>query len=161
MRSLALNMSCSAIPSLELCEASTGGRLVRGLVAACVGMVTPLSAQDGAPKVAQVTFQPPSPADRYTVFISDLHFGVGKNPDGKWNSTEDFRWTKALRGFVEKISEEGSNRTDLVVVGDFLELWQPPPTIPCKGAQRGLGLQHRRNGSVVEAGGGARTIWQF
>jgi UDP-2,3-diacylglucosamine pyrophosphatase LpxH len=89
-------------------------------------------AQDGGPAVAQVNYTAPSGDEqRLTVFISDLHFGVGKGANGKWNPTEDFRWPKALRGFVDKISEMGSQRTDLVIVGDFLELWQPPA--PCKG----------------------------
>jgi UDP-2,3-diacylglucosamine pyrophosphatase LpxH len=71
------------------------------------------------------------------VFISDLHFGVGKSANGKWNPTEDFRWPKALQGFVDKISELSNERTDLVIVGDFLELWQPP--VPCEGQDADAG----------------------
>lgn len=69
--------------------------------------------------------------------ISDLHFGVGKATNGRWNPTEDFRWPKALRGFVDTISTMGNQHTDLVIVGDFLELWQP--LISCKGKDADTG----------------------
>ncbi|MBW7964889.1 metallophosphoesterase [Bradyrhizobium sp. BR 10261] len=73
------------------------------------------------------------------VFVSDLHFGVGRRQDGDWDPTEDFRWPNALQGFVDKISELGHEQTDLVIVGDFLELWQPPASIACKGDGADLG----------------------
>lgn len=70
---------------------------------------------------------------RYLVAISDLHFGVGRTPDGKWHPTEDFRWTQALTGFLNRISSCGKDAVDLVVAGDVMELWQPPPEILCDG----------------------------
>jgi UDP-2,3-diacylglucosamine pyrophosphatase LpxH len=36
-------------------------------------------------------------------------------------------------------SSRGQERVDLLIVGDFLELWQPPPDIACKGASADLG----------------------
>jgi UDP-2,3-diacylglucosamine pyrophosphatase LpxH len=104
-----------------------------------VGLVTPGFAQGDTPAVARVDYQAPSSGARFTAFVSDLHLGVGHRSDGSWDPTEDFRWPKALQGFVDKISEMGNNRTDLVIVGDFLELWQPPPTIRCTGIGADLG----------------------
>jgi UDP-2,3-diacylglucosamine pyrophosphatase LpxH len=89
--------------------------------------------------VAQVPYKPPAAEERYFVFISDLHFGVGRWPDSSWNPTEDFRWPRALEGFLKQISVDGHERVDLVIVGDFLELWQPPPDIECKGSGANLG----------------------
>jgi hypothetical protein len=40
---------------------------------------------------------------------------------------------------LNKLSAEGQERVDLLIVGDFLELWQPPPDIACKGASADLG----------------------
>lgn len=107
------------------------------LAIVCFGLPGgPSLAQDG-PAVAQVRYEPPADTPRLTVFISDLHFGVGRGANGSWNPTEDFRWPNALQGFVDKVSEMGGHRTDLVIVGDFLELWQPPA--PCQGQGPDLG----------------------
>jgi UDP-2,3-diacylglucosamine pyrophosphatase LpxH len=84
------------------------------------------------------------------VFVSDLHLGVGRRADGSWDPTEDFRWPKALQGFVDKISEIGSDRTDLVIVGDFLELWQPPQTIQCTGIGADLGCTIEQMASLSQ-----------
>jgi UDP-2,3-diacylglucosamine pyrophosphatase LpxH len=65
--------------------------------------------------------------------------GVGRRSDGSWHPTEDFRWPKALEGFLNELSRRGQERVDLVIVGDFLELWQPPPEIGCKGITADLG----------------------
>jgi UDP-2,3-diacylglucosamine pyrophosphatase LpxH len=75
------------------------------------------------------------------VFISDLHMGVGRLADGKWDPKEDFRWPKALEGLLDKISREGNhkNNVDLIIAGDFLELWQPPANIKCTGPTPDLG----------------------
>ncbi len=116
------------------------------LLAACFGFVAtslaPLRAADdppATPAIVQTPYQAPSARPRLTVFISDLHFGVGKTADGAWDATEDFRWPKALAGFLAKMSEDGQDRVDLVIVGDFLELWQPPADILCKGVSADIG----------------------
>jgi len=76
---------------------------------------------------------------RTIVFISDLHMGLGKNADGEWFETEDFRWPKAFKGFLNHISAIGNEAVDLVIVGDFLELWQPPAHVACKGPNKNYG----------------------
>ncbi len=84
-------------------------------------------------------FDPPPSGERLLVFISDIHLGLGKQDDGTWSATEDFRWDSALQGFLEHISEKGNHEVDLVVLGDFLELWQPPANVVCTGPDAGLG----------------------
>jgi UDP-2,3-diacylglucosamine pyrophosphatase LpxH len=62
---------------------------------------------------------------RLAVFISDLHLGVGKRGgSNKWHPTEDFRWADEFELFLRFIDGQGQGRTDLIIVGDFLELWQ-------------------------------------
>src|SRR5207253_2977251 len=75
--------------------------------------------------VTRSSFVPPpvSATPRPTAFISDLHLGLGKQPDGRWWPKKDFRWTNALFGFLDELSKWGEDRVDLVIVGDFLELW--------------------------------------
>jgi UDP-2,3-diacylglucosamine pyrophosphatase LpxH len=70
---------------------------------------------------------------RQLVVISDLHFGVGRQADGRWDPTEDFRWTKALQGFLRRIADCGKDAVDLVIAGDAFELWQPPANLECVG----------------------------
>lgn len=72
---------------------------------------------------------------RYLAVISDLHIGLGRGPDGKWNPMEDFRWDAALRSFLARVQECGAGRVDLVIAGDLLELWQPPADAACKDRQ--------------------------
>ncbi|GJL54648.1 MAG: hypothetical protein NPIRA02_17800 [Nitrospirales bacterium] len=74
-----------------------------------------------------------SASPRTIVFISDLHMGLGKDANGSWYKTEDFRWPVAFEGFLKHISQPGNAAVDLVIVGDFLELWQPPTGVTCKG----------------------------
>jgi len=75
---------------------------------------------------AQTPSGSPTPLEsRLTVFISDLHFGVGKDPStGKWRNEEDFRWEKEFVLFLDKINAMGKGATDLVINGDAFELWQ-------------------------------------
>lgn len=137
-------------------------------VAACTSLVmaslAPLRAADDppAPAIVRTPYQAPAAGPRHTAFISDLHFGLGKTADGAWDSTEDFRWPKALQGFLGKISEDGQHQVDLVIVGDFLELWQPPADIPCKGvgADIGCSIDEMASlvGKVVEAHAADLTI---
>ncbi len=55
--------------------------------------------------------------------VSDLHWGHGKNKDGKWDAREDFRKGQTFGKFVNQISK--SNRgVSLVVGGDWLELME-------------------------------------
>ncbi len=76
---------------------------------------------------------------RFLAVISDNHLGLGRNPGGAWSPTEDFRWPKALKGFLASLSQRGNHAVDLVVAGDLFELWQPPEHIECAGASADLG----------------------
>lgn len=76
---------------------------------------------------------------RFLAVISDHHMGLGRNAAGAWSPTEDFRWPKALKGFLDSLSQRGSHAVDLVVAGDLFELWQPPKHIKCAGASADLG----------------------
>lgn len=107
------------------------------VIAAAVPLfVTGVTAQ---PRSGAAPVPPPAPfvmpatstAPRMIVFISDLHFGLAKTPDGRWSPKEDFRWPDALKGFLDEMGRRGNDRVDLVIVGDFLDLWQPPDTIAC------------------------------
>ena len=42
------------------------------------------------------------------------------------HNTEDFRWPLALCGFLTAIADGNPGGVDLVIAGDFLELWQHP-----------------------------------
>lgn len=57
-------------------------------------------------------------------FISDLHLGVGRDSTGKWSPLEDFRWHDDLVGFLNHVSHATSNNAQLIILGDFVELWQ-------------------------------------
>ncbi len=65
--------------------------------------------------------------------ISDLHMGVGK-AGGDWHELEDFRWPRAFDGFLRQISKDHPDGVDLVIAGDFLDLWQHP-TVACANLQ--------------------------
>jgi len=64
-------------------------------------------------------------SQRYLAVISDHHIGNGRDTNGKWYPTEDFRWDSALRTFLDRITYCSNGRADLVIAGDLLELWQP------------------------------------
>lgn len=72
--------------------------------------------------------------ERLTVIVSDFHMGLGRGADGQWHPYEDFRWSGALAGFLDAVGREGEDRVDLVVLGDFLEYWQLPDDIGCRGS---------------------------
>jgi UDP-2,3-diacylglucosamine pyrophosphatase LpxH len=55
----------------------------------------------------------------------------GWDDAGVWHKNEDFRWPRALSGFLDAVSKEYGGSVDLVIAGDFLELWQRPT--PCAG----------------------------
>jgi hypothetical protein len=111
------------------------------LLALMAGMAVTLSETDAAAEtqgVATPVVSPPpfvtppvSAEPRMIVFVSDLHFGLGRRLDGRWSPKEDFRWPDALKGFLNEMGRRGNDRVDLVIVGDFLELWQPPDGIAC------------------------------
>lgn len=81
----------------------------------------------------------PTPPPRVTVLISDTHLGVGHQTNGSWDPTEDARWPDAFEGFLNYVNTQYGSRVDLVILGDFLELWQPPAHIKCDSRQSGLG----------------------
>jgi UDP-2,3-diacylglucosamine pyrophosphatase LpxH len=67
-----------------------------------------------------------TPNKRLVIFISDLHVGVGHDPEkqDKWHPTEDFRWHIEFSDFLDRINEDGKSNVDLILVGDTFELWQ-------------------------------------
>jgi UDP-2,3-diacylglucosamine pyrophosphatase LpxH len=83
------------------------------------------------------------------VFISDLHFAIGKQQDGSTSPLEDFRWSRALEGFLDAISREGQDRVTLVIAGDLLELWQHP-AVPCLGNGPDLGCSTVEMDSIAD-----------
>ncbi|MDE5454135.1 hypothetical protein GWE18_15000 [Bradyrhizobium sp. CSA112] len=93
---------------------------------------------------------PGSPQQRLLAFISDLHFGLGRQANGRWSPKEDFRWTSALAGFLEELGRRSANQVDLVIVGDFLELWQPPADIACDGINADTGCTIPEMVRIVE-----------
>lgn len=99
--------------------------MIRRLSASMAIAVT--CALAGVPASAQL----PAP-QRTIVFISDTHMGIGKKADGSWQATEDFRWGKALDGFLSHLEKTYSMPVDVVILGDVLELWQPFPNMPCR-----------------------------
>ncbi len=93
----------------------------------------------GTEVMADSRFKAPTSLEtRYLVVISDLHMGLGKI-NGEWHPYEDFRWPGALNAFLHKISELGNEHVDLVIAGDFLELWQYPADVACQGDGPNLG----------------------
>ncbi len=80
-----------------------------------------------------------SAGQRYVVVISDLHFGQGRVSPKEWHPQEDFRWSGALQGFLDRISTCAGEMVDLVIAGDLLELWQPPKGLECKSRNEELG----------------------
>ncbi|MBX9963710.1 MAG: hypothetical protein K2Y35_11685 [Burkholderiales bacterium] len=95
-----------------------------------------------APAIAEVEVLKPTPAPpsgkRMLVFISDLHLGLGHTKKdatsgdwtkGAWHPMEDFRWHMDFDAFLTDLegrSKSAGFAIDLVLVGDFLELWQSP-----------------------------------
>ncbi|MGJ7609375.1 MULTISPECIES: metallophosphoesterase [unclassified Variovorax] len=71
-------------------------------------------------------------SDRQAVFVSDLHVGAGRTPQGKWRNIEDFRWQPEFDKFLDFVDAQGKGKTDLVLVGDVFELWQSP-SMTCSG----------------------------
>jgi len=89
------------------------------------------------------------PDGRMSVFISDLHLGVGHQQKGG-DVLEDFHWSRALKRFLDRIDEIGRGRTDLVILGDMLELWQHP-TEACAGSGPDWGCDLDEIGRIASA----------
>jgi UDP-2,3-diacylglucosamine pyrophosphatase LpxH len=128
---------------------------------ACLAIALPApgavaETQAGATLAAPFVAPPASAEPRMIVFISDLHFGLGKRPDGGWSHKEDFRWPGALKGFLDEMGRRSDDRVDLVIVGDLLELWQPPDGVTCDssgGADLGCTVPEMVSiaGTVIDA----------
>ncbi len=108
-----------------------------------------------SPTPAPVPATSPTPGvaggdKRLTVFISDLHFSLGKLPSGAWNPIEDFRWTNALKGFLKEISRRSEGKTTLVVAGDLLEMWQHPE-LPCSQGDENRGCTPEEMGALADS----------
>jgi hypothetical protein len=68
--------------------------------------------------------QSPSGSSRLEIFISDTHFGVGKDTAGHWHPYEDARWAPEFAEFLETMNKLGDGHADLIMNGDTFELWQ-------------------------------------
>ena len=103
--------------------------------------------QEDSPKL--LIAPTPSNEVRQIVLISDFHIGVGRVEKdektgrwtkGPWHPTEDFRWHEEFEEFLKKIqkyAEMDNVSTDLIIVGDFFELWQ--------SAGHKCGIEGKRN----------------
>lgn len=120
------------------------------LAGSCDRTTLTLAAPEMAPEIARSNFQPPPHGQRHLVLVSDLHLGLGRNTDGRWQPTEDFRWPEALRAFLDTTSRTGNDQVDLVIVGDFLELWQPPESVKCAGYDEDRGCTVDEMVAIVE-----------
>jgi hypothetical protein len=70
---------------------------------------------------------------RHTIVISDLHVGAGKDAQGQWKPSEDFRWQDDFDAFLAGVSRRSGDQADLILAGDVFELWQSP-TMVCATA---------------------------
>ena len=46
-----------------------------------------------------------APTSRFVVIASDLHLGAGRNANGEWLPSEDFRWQADLASFGEVLNQ--------------------------------------------------------
>ena len=119
--------------------------LQAAILACSTSTAVPPAARNGPPPAPTPT---PAQAPRSYVLISDLHFGPGHTADGKWDPIDDFRWPRALRGFLDFSSKWGHDNVDLIILGDFFELWQHP-AIPCAAQDPDLGCTTTEMKKVV------------
>lgn len=91
------------------------------------------------------TWIAPPEGSRELAVISDLHVGIGRRYE-----TEDFRWDTELQGFLDALSVRGADHVDLVIAGDLLDLWQPPPDIRCVGPSPDLGCTVEQMRAITE-----------
>lgn len=92
----------------------------------------------------------PPQGKRLYVFISDLHIGLGKikrdseiehSTNGTYHPMEDFRWHSEFSLFIKAVHKEAEALgvpTELIILGDFLELWQSVED-DCQRTNRNLG----------------------
>ena len=106
------------------------GRFVVGVVALtlCHALPGPAPAQS-----------PVAPAIRPLYVISDTHFGVGRAGGMAVHPMEDFRWPRAFEAFLRKIAAQNPDGVDLLIAGDFLELWQHPTVLCANSADEECG----------------------
>jgi metallophosphoesterase superfamily enzyme len=97
-----------------------------GLGAFCLALSPAAAAFDSAPQ-----------GEREVVLLSDLHLGSGRGSDGTWQRSEDFRWPAALARLLDELGR-GPQPIDLVILGDFLELWQRDG-VPCPAESHDVG----------------------
>ena len=66
---------------------------------------------------------------RHAIFVSDLHVGAGRQADGQWTRTEDFRWQDDFNAFLDMAGKRSADQADLILAGDVFELWQSPTMV--------------------------------
>jgi len=118
-----------------------------GLVSGCASAQPTVGASLAS---TAATWVAPSDKARFLVVISDVHAGIGRRPDGGWYNTEDFRWESELGAFLDALAVRGGERVDLVIAGDFLELWQPPADIRCVGVSAEFGCTIEEMRAITE-----------
>jgi UDP-2,3-diacylglucosamine pyrophosphatase LpxH len=112
----------------------------------CFGLGTAGSIAKGKDQVKSSCISFKNRDNRLMVFISDLHWGAGYDETSNKDAREDFRWPNAFKAFLERISPTSNNQdnsepippVDLIIVGDLLELWQPPENVDCTEPAGGL-----------------------
>ncbi|MEQ8286555.1 metallophosphoesterase [Thalassospira sp.] len=92
------------------------------------------------PQRSQSSYVPPQDQEERMLFlISDTHMGFGKDANSQWLPIEDFRWPKALSSFLEMVRSHSNDKADLIIVGDFFEMWQVPHSFTCTDGGHDLG----------------------
>jgi hypothetical protein len=119
------------------------------LPASCASQPTPAPSPAPSPAPAATPTAVANDARLY-VFISDLHFNLGRRPGGDWNPIEDFRWSNALKGFLKEIARRSDGKTTLVIAGDMLEMWQHPD-LPCSQGDADHGCTVEEMGTLADA----------
>jgi UDP-2,3-diacylglucosamine pyrophosphatase LpxH len=70
-------------------------------------------------------------APRPAIFISDTHFGVGRDASGAFHPFEDARWAEEFAAFLAAADTLGRGASDLILNGDTFELWQSLQATDC------------------------------
>lgn len=102
-----------------------------------------VSAGDSAGAVSVDNVPNVPDTSRLLVIISDLHMGIGKDPQtGSWYEEEDFRWGPEFALFLKEVDRLGEGKTDLILNGDTFELWQSAEA-DCRHADKNLGCTEK------------------